>query len=227
MTDNKDEKKLWDGVKELLGNERITLGNHWSFNILNDPKRLAFVLSRYKFAAKMIPKGKRILELGCSEGIGVPILTEFSSHYTGVDMDSEAIDVAIRNWGSENRVFLCEDFLGKIYGKFDAIVSLDVLEHIEPAVSHVFFDTIFKNLSDNGIAILGTPNITSSAYASEASRLGHINLYDAERLKKDMERLFYNVFVFGVNDEVVHTGFYAMCHYLICIGCYKRGENYD
>ena len=25
----------------------VTLGHHWSYNILNDPKRLGFVLSRY------------------------------------------------------------------------------------------------------------------------------------------------------------------------------------
>lgn len=222
--ENKDEKKLWDGVKELLGNNSITLGNHWSFNIFNDPKRLAFVLSRYKFAAKMIRKEKSVLELGCSEGIGVPILTEFSSYYVGVDMDFEAIDVARKNWGSENKVFFCEDFLGKRYGRFDAVVSLDVIEHIEPEAADLFFDTIYNNLSEDGIAIIGTPNITSSPYASEPSKLGHINLYDAKRLKNEMERLFYNTFVFGVNDEVVHTGYYAMCHYLICIGCYKREE---
>ena len=32
--------------------------NHWSYNFREDPKRLAFVLSRYQFAAKM---GARIV----------------------------------------------------------------------------------------------------------------------------------------------------------------------
>jgi len=223
--DNKrDETEIWNEVKDRLGDNHIRLGHHWSFNLLNDPKRLAFVLSRYKFAAKMIPKNKKILELGCSEGIGVPILSEFSDYYTGIDMDREAIEVAENNWGSSKRVFICEDFLGKTYGNFDAVVSLDVIEHIEKESSKLFFNTIFYNLSDTGMAIIGTPNITSSPYASEPSRIGHINLYDADRLRLEMERLFFNVFIFGINDEIVHTGFYPMAHYLIAIGCYKRED---
>ena len=35
-------------------------------------------------------------------------------------------------------------------------------------------------------------------------------------------RYFENVFVFGMNDEVVHTGFYPMCHYIFVLGTGKR-----
>src|SRR5438270_444365 len=92
------EKNLWDKVTTLLGDNRKVLGRHWSFNLLSDPKRLAFVLSRYKFAAKMIGRERRVLELGCSEGIGTPILAEFAAQYTGVDMDGPAIATAKANW---------------------------------------------------------------------------------------------------------------------------------
>jgi hypothetical protein len=27
-----------------------------------------------------------------------------------------------------------------------------------------------------------------------------------------------------MNDEVVHTGFYPMCHYLFALACGKRGH---
>jgi hypothetical protein len=30
---------------------------------------------------------------------------------------------------------------------------------------------------------------------------------------------FHNVFVFSMNDEVVHTGFHQMAHYVIGLGC--------
>ena len=91
------EKDVWDEVKRLLGNKEIRLGQHWSFNLYNDPKRLSFVLSRYKFAAKMSSRDRNILELGCSEGIGAPILSETAKSYTGVDMDVDAIDAAKKN----------------------------------------------------------------------------------------------------------------------------------
>ncbi len=219
------EKEVWDKVKRLMGDRQIKLGQHWSFNLYNDPKRLSFVLSRYKFAAKMVSQNKSILELGCSEGIGTPILSEFTLNYTGVDMDRDAIKTAKQNWSSNDKIhFIEDDFLGKSYGTFDAVISLDVVEHIESTSEQLFFDTIYDNMGEDGIGIVGTPNATSSAYASPASKLGHVNLFDAERLRKAMCRLFHNVFIFGMNDEIVHTGFSPMAHHLICIGCYKKSK---
>ena len=85
------ESAIWQDVKDLIGQRRITLGGHWSFNLRKDPKRFPFVLARYKFAAKIACKGADVLELGCSEGIGTPILAEFAKSYTGVDMDADAV----------------------------------------------------------------------------------------------------------------------------------------
>ncbi|MCZ6676205.1 MAG: methyltransferase domain-containing protein [Candidatus Poribacteria bacterium] len=218
------ERKLWQNVTNMLGDNQKTLGRHWSYNLFNDPKRLAFVLSRYKFAAKMACRNKRVLELGCSEGIGTPILSEFATNYTGVDMDGAAIEIARANWGSEKCQFLEGDFLGRRYGRFDSVVSLDVIEHIYPEYEDAFFNTISQNLGHDGICVIGTPNLTASAYASPASQAGHVNLYDAERLAESMQTVFHNVLRFGINDEVVHTGYAPMAHYLVYIGCYKRGE---
>lgn len=216
-----NERDAWQHVKDLIGTPSIALGGHWSFNIRNDPKRLPFVLSRYKFAAKMACKGRDVLELGCSEGIGTPILAEFARSYTGVDMDAEAIAAAQRNFGSA-AVFIADDFLNKTYGKFGAVISLDVVEHIVPEIEHYYFDTIAANLTDDGIAVVGTPNKTADAYASAMSKAGHVNLFDAAHLLRAMSRVFHNVFPFGINDEVVHTGFSPMCHYLVCVGCGVR-----
>ncbi|MCA6302689.1 MAG: hypothetical protein IM629_12150, partial [Phenylobacterium sp.] len=37
-----------------------------------------------------------------------------------------------------------------------------------------------------------------------------------------MLKFFSNVFLFSMNDEVVHTGFAPMAHYLFAIGAGKR-----
>ncbi len=217
------EAKQWASVKGLIGSGRMALGKHWSFNLRADPKRLAFVLSRYKFAAKMACAGGRVLELGCSDGIGVPILAEGADEYLGVDLDESAIASAQVNWGDEKHCFLYDDFLGKSYGEFDGVISLDVCEHIEPRAEAGYFDTIARNTTGVGFAVVGTPNITADVYASEMSKAGHVNLFTGERLVAGLERVFHNVFLFGINDEVVHTGFSPMCHYLICLACNKRG----
>jgi 2-polyprenyl-3-methyl-5-hydroxy-6-metoxy-1,4-benzoquinol methylase len=237
-----DERDAWQNVKDIIGNESVTLGHHWSFNLRNDPKRLPFVLARYKFAAKMACGGGDVLELGCSEGIGTPILAEHVDRYFGVDMDGDAIATAQKNWGSENVRFEAGDFLGKTYGftgvdengsgtsdknragrgTFSGIVSLDVIEHISTDIEDQYFDTIAANLTAQGVAVVGTPNITSDQYASPMSKAGHINLFDAERLVLAMQRVFHNVMQFGMNDELLHTGYAPMAHYLICVGCNKK-----
>jgi hypothetical protein len=33
------------------------------------------------------------------------------------------------------------------------------------------------------------------------------------------QKYFHNVFMFSMNDEVVHTGYHKMAHYLVAIGC--------
>jgi SAM-dependent methyltransferase len=223
VTDNKPrEKELWGKVTAMLGAGHKVLGRHWSHNLLSDPKRLAFVLSRYKFAAKMIGRNKRVLELGCSEGIGTPILAEFAADYVGVDMDASAIATAKRNWSNKSWQFIEADFLGQRYGTFDSIVSLDVIEHIHREYETLFFDAVANNLREDGVCLVGTPNITAAAYASAGSQRGHVNLYDAGRLEAALRTVFHNVFSFGLNDELVHTGYAPMAHYLMCLGCDKR-----
>ena len=33
---------------------------------------------------------------------------------------------------------------------------------------------------------------------------------------------FPGTVLISINDEVVHTGYAPMCHYLVCVGCNKR-----
>lgn len=203
----------------------VTLGEHWSFNLRGDPKRLAFVLARYRLAAEAVAQGANVLELGCSEGIGAAMLLERAARYTGVDMDGDAIAAAQANWanGTDKRsTFIEADFLGQRFGQFDAVVSLDVVEHIAPAIEDRYFQTVVDHLTDRGAAVIGTPNKTSEAWASPMSKAGHINLFDGKRLRQTMRRFFHHVYLFGLNDEVVHTGFEPMTHYLACVGFSPR-----
>ncbi|MBM3208262.1 MAG: class I SAM-dependent methyltransferase [Chlamydiae bacterium] len=217
-----DEKKTWDETKDLLGNHSVSFGRHWSFNFRNDPKRLGFVLSRYKFSSKMILQAKSVLELGCSEGIGASLLAKNAGSYTGIDLDEPAIISANKNFDSDKYTFIHDDFMDKKYGEFDAVISLDVIEHIHKEYEDLYFKTLIQNCSENGIVVVGTPNITSDQYASPASKLGHVNLYSQQRLADEMKKYFHQVFSFGMNDEIAHTGFAGMCHYLFCVGCHRR-----
>lgn len=218
------EKELWRNVKSTFGSESLALGPRFSFKALHTPRQLLFQYSRYKFAARLIGElpDVNVLELGCNEGLLTLLLAEGSHKVTAVDFDEDAIKWAKSNIETDNVTFIHDDFLGKVYGEFDTVVSLDVIEHISPDSESQYFQTITGNLKYDGYCIIGTPNIHASQYASEQSKVGHINLFSAERLRDTTNKHFRNVFIFSMNDEVVHTGFYPMAHYLFALGCFKK-----
>ncbi|MDD5428808.1 MAG: class I SAM-dependent methyltransferase [Candidatus Omnitrophica bacterium] len=213
--------KTWSSIKEDIKTKGMKLGPYFTHQVLDTPRHLLFALSRYKFAAKMLPQNEKIkvLELGCQEGIGTLVLAEAGHTVLAVDFDKEAIAYAGKNIKKDNISFREADFLGKKFGKFRAVVSLDVIEHINRSLEDKFMETVHSNLESSGFAVIGTPNITAKQYASKYSQMGHVNLYDAGRLDALLRRYFDNVFIFGANDEVVHTGFNPMCHYLIALAC--------
>lgn len=217
-----DEQGVWEKYGAEQKSSPFTLGPHSSYQFKNTPRRILFSLSRYKFAQKLIGEDKTILELGCSDGLGSHILAETASRVLGVDFDKNIIDWAKDNLTTEKLSFKLDNFLGKKYGEFDAVVAFDIIEHIFQKNEDLFLETICNNLSQYGIAIVGTPNITSRQYSSSVVNDAHVNMYDSERLEGLMNKYFHNVFIFCQNDEVIHTGFPPMAHYLIAVSCYKK-----
>src|SRR3989344_5445213 len=214
-----DEKTKWFGFKEKLGNESVTFGPYFAFQLRHTPRHILYSLAYHKFAAKMIGNKKDILDIGCSEGLGTMLLAEFANYVLGIDIDAPAIESANKNFARENVEFVAGDILtANVRRDFDAAVSFDVIEHIYPEHAAAFIDAYADHLKPEGIAIIGTPNITSNVYANARTQSGHVNLYSAERLKEEMGRRFENVFMFSVNDEVIHTGFSPMAHYLLAMG---------
>ena len=211
------EAEQWQQVKSLIGNEQVTLGPYFSYIVRKSPRRLLHLLSYYKFAAKMIGPGKRVLDVGCSEGFGTILLAEQASSCLGADLDSDAIAVANESVATETLRFAVMDVLTTDPGRFDAAVTLDVIEHIFQENEDAFVARLAGFLEPHGVLVIGTPNITSDQYANEHSRRGHVNLFSAERLRELGLRHFHNVFLFSANDELVHTGFSPLAHYLLAL----------
>ncbi len=216
------KRSCWTSVKEMRGDYKILWGKHLSYQAFNSPRKILYMMSYYKFASKIIGFKKRILDIGCGEGMGTWLLAVECGQAKGIDIDCEAIEVGRNNWKAPRISFDCIDFLNLSRETCDAIVSFDVIEHILTENITVFWQKVSDCLVHDGIAIIGTPNMTSNQYASEITRAGHINLYSGERLEAEMREYFTHVFMFGANDEVIHTGFLPMSHYLVAIGCRKR-----
>lgn len=201
-----------------------TFGLMTSFAWNDDPKRLTFTLSRYKFVAKLLSGRKHVLEIGCADAFGTRIVRQEIEKLTATDFDPVFIeDVKDRmnpRWGFE--VFVHDMLAGPVPGSYDAAYALDVLEHIQPKDEHTFLTNLVRSLRPHGVAVLGMPSLESQVYASPNSKAGHVNCKSLPDFKKLMERYFHNVFMFCMNDEVVHTGYHKMAHYLFALGCDQR-----
>lgn len=199
-----------------------TLGPWTSHIWRHDPRHMCFLLSRYKFVAKLLTGKASVLEVGCGDAVGTPIVLQTVDRVHGVDFEPLVLNDAIERYrkdGVERVSFSVHDVTNSPPpGKFDAAFSLDVIEHIPTQLEDVFIDNICAALEPQSVLIVGTPNITANEYASSASKAGHINLKSAKSLHQVLERRFHNVFDFGMNDEVIHTGYAPMAHYLFAIG---------
>lgn len=189
----------------------------------DDPKRLLFILARYKFVAKMLSGKDRVLEVGCGDGFASRIVAQAVGRLCLIDWDPVFIkDANARAQGRWTMDCCVHDILNApVQGPYAAAYAVDVIEHIPKEKEDIFMANILRSLDDNGVLILGTPSIQSQAYASSQSQEGHVNCKDEKGLRGLMARYFREVFIFSMNDEVVHTGFYPMAHYLFAIGVGK------
>lgn len=213
-------KSKWKHVREIIDSEPISLGPFYSGQ-LKGHWSLLRTMARYKFVADMV-KGKVVLDIGCGEGLGTFLLSKYTSFIDGVDNDLKAIQYANATWRAPLR-FKCEDFLRThLYNTHDVTIAIDVIEHIEKKQVKDFMNTMLLPLKDNGFCIIGTPNKNMKKYESKEAKAGHVNMYDEKGLRKLMEKYFNTVFIFGMNDETLYTGFKPMCQYLFAIGVNKK-----
>jgi cyclopropane fatty-acyl-phospholipid synthase-like methyltransferase len=221
----KTKEPQYQSMLELADQEGLeSLGLMTSYAWNDDPKRLTFTLARYKFVAKLFAGRAHVLEVGCADAFGTRIVRQEVQKLTATDFDPQFVsDVKKRmnpRWDFE--VFVHDMLSGPVPGAYDGIFALDVLEHIDPGQEDRFLSNMLGSLAPHGAIVLGMPSLESQVYASPNSKAGHVNCKTMLDFKEFMQKYFHNVFMFGMNDEVVHTGFHKMAHYLFALGCEKK-----
>lgn len=219
MNSNENNSHWLEGKGKVVS--VLGFGRHLAYWMRHSPRRMLHSMAYYKFAARMIGKGKTVLDIGCGEGLGTWLLAVECGKAFGLDLDDQAIATAKANWNSPIIDFVYCDFFEHDRGVYDGIVGIDVIEHLPPDRAALFFKLVADNLAPDGVVILGTPNLTGQQFASDISKIDHVNVYSGERLESELRAYFKHVFIFAANDEVVHTGFLPMAHYLIAMACFK------
>ena len=101
---------------------------HWWYRARRD------ILSDYLERYGNVPKGARILEIGCGTGHNIPMLGQFGE-VDAIEIDPAARKIASERLGKPVGDAPLPDLPGVPKGSYDLVAVLDVVEHIEDDVA--------------------------------------------------------------------------------------------
>jgi 2-polyprenyl-6-hydroxyphenyl methylase/3-demethylubiquinone-9 3-methyltransferase len=136
-----------------------------------NPVRLGFI--RDRLAPLAAPGGKplaglKVVDLACGGGLVSAPLARLGADVTAIDAAPEAIGAA-RAYAEEAalsvryEVSAAEDFAAAHEGAFDAVIALEVVEHV--ADLDAFLDAAAQLARPGGVVIVSTINRTAQARA--------------------------------------------------------------
>lgn len=192
-----ETKTKWNSVYNIFqkdeGKNRLKFGEEKSAWFYKTPKKLISYLAYYKFAAKMIGPDKKVLDIGCDEGIGSYLIAQECGGCCGIDLNEEAINLAKTNYNSPAVEFCVTDCIDE--KRWDAIVQLGLQMQSYENVAHA--------LQKDGTAIFGVSILQDD-------------------FEQQLQKYFGFVFPFCASGEIVHTGFDPKAHYFIALCCGPR-----
>jgi len=167
--------------------------------LVQDARRVGFSFARYKFVAKMFDGMNLVMEVGHGNGVYTKVVEQAVNRVDTYDLPEFDITTDT-SWGP-----------------YDGVYMLDVFEHIAPELEYQMLDNLHACAP---VCIIGTPSLRSQEYASARSKQQHINCKNGDDLKASLRKHWRHVFMFGMNDETLHTGYFGMTHYLLAM-CVK------
>tara|TARA_Y100000591_G_C21758411_1_gene658738 strand:- start:524 stop:1249 length:726 start_codon:yes stop_codon:yes gene_type:complete len=136
-----------------------------------NPIRIEYITSKIKNHFKIqnnkdsFLKNLNILDVGCGGGLISEPLSRLGANVTGIDASEKNIKIAKLHSANSN---LNIRYLKKSpenfneYEKFDIILSLEIVEHVEDV--QLFIDSCHRLLKKNGIMFTATLNRTFTSY---------------------------------------------------------------
>jgi SAM-dependent methyltransferase len=115
-------------------------------------------IERYEFAARKLRYVTSILDIACGVGYGSRLLKDSlpAAAVTGVDSSEAAIEYAIARYARPGLTFQVGDAMAFDDGPFDAVVSLETIEHLQDPVTFLRRATT-RLLRPGGIFIASIP----------------------------------------------------------------------
>ena len=141
-----------------------------------------------------------VLEVGCGEGRGIPVLLNHSKSFTAVDkMEEVMADLQIKYPSGKFLSMNIPPLRELKDNSFDSVVSFQVIEHIDDDV--LYLKEIHRVLKPGGVALITTPNRSMSLSRNP----WHIREYLPGQLKSMASNIFRTVEMKGItgNEKVM------------------------
>lgn len=187
--------------------------------MIENPLMTTIKFSRFKFASKLISQNDTLLDIGCGQGLSSIFFSDYCKFVYGVDLLSDFL-----NHNRKNIKFIKKNIFNihkkNFNRKINIITLIDFIEHFKKSDGALILSKCSKLLEKKGgTLIIGTPSVYSSKYRSKRSKKQHIHEYDGMELKNLCSQYFNRTFLFSMNDELVHTGFYKLAwfNFVICV----------
>ncbi len=180
--------------------------------------------TRIAISIKLLGKGKKILDVGCRDGLISKRIADAGNTVEGIDISDYAI-LKTREKGIVVYDYdLNKNWAGDLKKKYDAVFCGEVLEHIWE--TDLFLKNIHQCLKSNGTLVLSTPNLASLGrrillllgrsptmeLTTRATDAGHLRYYVYTTLKKVLEENGFMIELF--TSDVVNFSFSGK---VICI----------
>ena len=135
-----------------------------------------------------------ILEIGAGLGSFTKGYYKKFQNITLTDLDEENVNTLKKNFSEEKNIKICSNFINEIEGKFNTIIYLNVLEHIESDKDEIMMAE--KKLNQNGHLVILVP-AHQKLYSEFDKAIGHCRRYNINFFKQNkfknlkLEKLIY------------------------------------
>lgn len=155
--------------------------------------------SRYRFAARRIRSGQRILDVASGAGFGLELLAQTGACPVGVDYAADALSDVRRRQPTARVVRADATNLPFQTASFDVVVSFETIEHVADAGALV--QSIRRVLKPGGQLVLSTPNRAFGPAERHTSNPFHVREFSASELYDLLARAFDEVHLYGQRPQ--------------------------
>lgn len=162
---------------------------------------------RAPYLKEWIGKGKRVLDLGCRDGM----LTQsfaLGNEIVGADIDQKALELIRKRLGIETHWIDLNAEWPFSRDQFDAVVACEIVEHLfflDP-----FLDRVADTLKPGGIFIGSVPNafrmrnrlkfLFGYEYEKDPT---HVRQFSAKKLEETLSRRFHSVEIIPIKGKIL------------------------